>query len=102
MTSSLDLHLSGRKPSEATPCHNLDSLVASIQEAIPAIDVSRADQWTPEEKKAAVNAVAIENVLRTVQSVKNGSPTVAAMAERGDIAVSGCFYDISSGKVDFL
>lgn len=102
VTSSLDLHLSGRKPSEATPCHNLDSLVASIQEAIPAIDVSRADQWTPEEKKAAVNAVAIENVLRTVQSVKNGSPTVAAMAERGDIAVSGCFYDISSGKVDFL
>lgn len=102
VTSSLDLYLADKKPSEATPCKNLDALVASIQEAIPAIDLSRSSQWTPEEKQVSVNAIARENVRRSVQSVIDGSATIAQMARRGDIDVLGGFYDIASGEVEFL
>ena len=102
VTSAIDLYLARKKASEATPCHNLDSLVASIQEAIPGHKLPPNGDWTDWDKAASVNAVAKDNVIRSVESVLADSPTIAAMSDRGEIAVRGCFYNIGSGEVEFL
>ena len=102
VTSAIDLYLARKKASEATPCHNLDSLVASIQEAIPGHKLPPNGDWTDWDKAASVNAVAKDNVGRSVESVLADSPTIAAMSDRGVIAVRGCFYNIGSGEVEFL
>ncbi|MBX3434006.1 MAG: bifunctional SulP family inorganic anion transporter/carbonic anhydrase [Pirellulales bacterium] len=102
VTAAVDLHLACKKPSEATPCHNLDSLVANIQESIDPRALPRDCNWDGIDKKGVVDEVSRENVRRSVRAVLNQSQTIAEMAAKGKVAVIGAFYDLQTGEVEFF
>ncbi|PTS91024.1 carbonic anhydrase, partial [Flavobacterium sp. HMWF030] len=49
-----------------------------------------------------VDAVAKKNVLLTIQNIKDKSPILKEMAEKGEIKIVGAYYDLHSGEVIFL
>ena len=42
------------------------------------------------------------NVELTMQRIRESSPIVAELERTGAIKVVGCFYDVSTGGVEFL
>lgn len=49
-----------------------------------------------------VDAVAKHNVIHTMNDIFKKSNILKEMYENGDIAVAGAYYDLDSGKVEFL
>lgn len=43
-----------------------------------------------------------ENVRLAVDQIRSSEPVLAKMAAEGKLAVAGAYYDIESGKVDFI
>jgi carbonic anhydrase len=58
---------------------------------------------SPEQVKAdLVDAVARQNVLRTVKSVLQQSRTIHQLAVQGRLKVVGAMYDVDTGKIEFF
>lgn len=44
----------------------------------------------------------VENVRHGIETIKNNSPILSEMVERGELLIVGALYDVGSGKVEFL
>ncbi len=102
VNAAVDLLAAAKKASEATPCANLDGLVTEIQQAIDPRTVKQPDQWAPGEKAAYANEIARHNVMRTIKVIRERSETLNKLVLEGKIAIVGCLYDVTTGKVDFF
>ncbi len=102
VNAAVDLLAAAKKASEATPCCNLDGLVTEIQLAIDPLTLKRTDQWLPGEKAAYANEIARSNVMRTIKVIRERSRTLDRLVIEGKIAIVGCLYDVTTGKVDFF
>jgi carbonic anhydrase len=45
--------------------------------------------------------VSKENVILAIETIKQKSPVLKEMLDKGEIRISGCMYDLHSGKVEF-
>jgi len=89
-------------------CDNarLGHLTGIMKKIRPAVDAAKkaapvgAD--TSSSNPAFVNAVAVENVRRTLSSIRRHSPILADLEKSGQIRIVGGMYDIYSGKVSLL
>ncbi len=79
---------------------NLASITDPISHAVRDETQETTDRTSANE--AFVNRVAEINVRRTIEEIKRESPTLAAMAESGEIAIIGGMYDVVTGQVTFL
>jgi carbonic anhydrase len=50
---------------------------------------------------AFVDEVALANVRQGVQAIRNGSPILREMEDKGEIDIVGAMYDITTGKVSW-
>lgn len=48
-----------------------------------------------------VEDVAEANVRRNVQLIRDGSPILRQMEEKGEIMIVGAMYDVATGKVEW-
>ncbi len=102
VNAAVDLLAAAKKASEATPCGNLDGLVTEIQQAIDPRAVKQPDQWASGEKAAFANEMSRQNVIRTIRVIRERSATLDKLVLEGKIAIVGCLYDVTSGRVDFF
>jgi carbonic anhydrase/SulP family sulfate permease len=102
VTAAVDLLRKGKRAIEATGCEHLDALVTEIQQSVQAEKLPLDYQLQGPQWEAFVDAVALANVQRTVRLVHQRSRTLARLADEGQIAITGGFYDIRTGAVQFL
>jgi len=63
--------------------------------------VSGYDSDRSSKNNKFVRAVADKNVVLTVERIRERSPIIRDMINRGQIGVVGAMYDVHTGKVSF-
>ncbi len=85
-------------------CDNVEvgNLTAALYKIRPAV-LAVKDDGTPRSSKnsAFVEKVAAANVRHAVKQIRDRSPLLAAMLDKGEIGIVGGMYDLSTGKVVF-
>jgi carbonic anhydrase len=79
---------------------NLTRALANIKPAVAAVPGYESDRTS--KNPAFVQAVAEKNVELTLAKIRERSPILKAMADKGDIALAGAMYDVRSGEVAFM
>lgn len=85
---------------QATGLDNLPHLIDPLRRAVGMERDERADRTSHNE--AFVDRVATLNVRNVMQLIREGSPTLRDMVDRGEIGLMGGMYDVASGEVRFL
>jgi carbonic anhydrase len=78
---------------------NLSQLLAKIR---PAISQTSVSGRRTADNAAFVDAVARKNVELTVDRLRRRSTVIAELERAGALKITGCFYDLSTGNVEFL
>ena len=78
---------------------NLTQLLAKIRSAIA--QTTFPGQRTADDPKF-VDAVARKSVELTIVRLRKGSEVIAKLERSGAIKIVGCFYDVSTGGIEFL
>lgn len=79
---------------------NISKMLKKIN---PAIKMSREFVGQKTTKNDAyVDVVSKNNVLNTIETIKCKSYILNEMVEKGEIMISGAYYDMKSGRVTFL
>jgi carbonic anhydrase/SulP family sulfate permease len=98
--AALEFYQKKMTAEQATGCEHLDLLLEEMQKSI--------DPLTPptfssaEEKKKWVDVLARRHVSSTIALIREQSLALRRLEEEGTIAVVGAFYDVTTGKVEFL
>lgn len=79
---------------------NISIMLAKIK---PAIEMSQSFAGEKTTKNSAfIDLVSKNNVLNTIETIKRKSFILKEMAEKGEIMISGAYYDMKSGEVTFM
>jgi carbonic anhydrase len=79
---------------------NITAMLENIQPAIAALEDYPGEKTSA--NKDYVNLVTRKNIELTVLNIRAGSPVIAELEVRGDVAIVGALYDMNSGAVEFL
>jgi len=79
---------------------NASALLQKIRPAVRA--VSGGDKAKESTDKDFVKAVVKANVLKTIKDIRERSEVLADAEKAGKIKIVGAYYNLGSGKVDFL
>ncbi len=79
---------------------NLTQTLANIKPAVAAVSGYEADRSSKNAK--FVQAVAEKNVALTVARIRERSPILRDMAEKGQIGLTGAMYNVHDGRVTFM
>ncbi|MDJ0667640.1 MAG: carbonic anhydrase family protein [Desulfobacterales bacterium] len=79
---------------------NLTQTLANIKPAVAAVSGYEADRSSKNAK--FVQAVADKNVALTVARIRERSPILRDMAEKGQIGLTGAMYNVHDGRVTFM
>ena len=80
----------------------LGHLSALLQKLQPAVDAETTTASSRDSRNAGfVEKVAVLNVRLVIGLILERSAILREMAERGEIALIGGIYDVTTGKVDF-
>ena len=82
----------------------LGNLTHLLTHITPSVEAVKTPEGVDRSSKNLdfVNEVAVENVKRTIQDVKDKSPVLNEMYENKEIDIVGAMYDVKSGTVSFL
>jgi carbonic anhydrase len=78
---------------------NLTQLLAKIR---PAIAQTNYSGKRSADNGEFVDAVARKSVALTVDRIRKGSTVIADLERSGAVKLAGCFYDLSTGGIEFL
>jgi carbonic anhydrase len=78
---------------------NLTQLLAKIR---PAIAQTTFPGKRTADHPEFVDAVARKSVELTLERLRKGSAVLAELERSGAIKIVGCFYDLSTGRIEFL
>ena len=79
---------------------NLTQTLANIKPAVAAVPGFDSDRSSKNGK--FVQAVTDKNVVLTVARIRERSPILRGMADKGQIGIKGARYDVHTGKVTFM
>lgn len=81
----------------------LGLLTATLANLKPAVTAASKGDYAPKDSTNAkfVQAVADMNVKLTMQKLRDRSLVLRAMIDKGEIALVGAMYDITTGKTTF-
>ena len=74
---------------------NITPLLEKIQPAVRSIVKG---ELSPE----LIEEVSIKNVENSIDQIRERSPILKEMEDKGEIAIVGAIYDVASGSVEFL
>ena len=82
----------------------LGNITAMLEHIKPAVEMTTD---FPEEQRNIknleyVNEVVKNNVRHTIAEIRDNSSIIADMENNGEIKVLGAFYDVSTGRIEFL
>jgi carbonic anhydrase len=80
----------------------LGNLTALLSKIRPAVEATRYTGERSSKNYAFVDAVARENVVMTIASVRQRSPVLRDLESAGSIKIAGAMYDLETGVVEFL
>ena len=79
---------------------NITAMLAKIKPAVALSENFAGEKNSKNEMYT--NVVGKNNVLHTLETIKQRSPILKEMLDKGEIKMAGAFYDIKSGAVTFL
>jgi carbonic anhydrase len=79
---------------------NLTGLLEKIQPAVAAVQNVPGERNS--KNSAFVEAVSEANVRLTVERIRELSPILRDLESKGKIQITGCVYDLATGRVRFL
>lgn len=79
----------------------MGNLTALLSKLKPAIDRSNLSKWNGADAYDKTDFVARKNVFVSVEQIKQRSPILNDLYERGQISIVGAMYDIETGRVEF-
>ena len=79
---------------------NLTQTLANIKPAVAAVSGYDSDRSSKNDK--FVQAVTDKNVVLTVERIRERSPILRGMVDKGQIGLAGAMYDVHNGKVTFI
>ncbi|MBX9743131.1 MAG: hypothetical protein K2W99_06310 [Chthoniobacterales bacterium] len=81
---------------------HLNHLLAGIQQCIDPVIFSQEDLSTESKRKKYVDELARANVLATMRAVHQQSHALNRLAQEGKILIVGAFYDVGTGKIEWM
>ena len=98
--AAVDFFQRGVTAQQETGCEHLDLLLKEIQKSIETnMPFSFSSH---KEKSTYIDEVARRHVMATIYFIHQESPSLHRLAQEGKIAIVGAFYDVETGKVEFL
>jgi carbonic anhydrase len=79
---------------------SLTQTLSNIKPAVAAVPGFESDRSSKNGK--FVQAVADKNVVLTVERIRERSPILRGMVDKGQIGLAGAMYDVHNGKVTFM
>ena len=79
---------------------NLTQTLSNIKPAVAAVPGFESDRSSKNDK--FVQAVSDKNVVLTVDRIRERSPILRDMVDKGQIGLAGAMYDVHNGKVTFI
>jgi carbonic anhydrase len=81
----------------------LGNITAMLSKIKPAVVKSQDFKGEKSSKNDAyVDYVAKNNILIAIETIKQKSPILKEMAEKGEIKIVGAYYSLKTGEVIFL
>lgn len=102
VTAAVDFFESKVSIEKATGCQHLNVLLKDIQDLIDPATWSSQEFKVEENRKNYVDDLARRNVQHTMRLICEKSSSLAAAIQEGRVAIAGAFYDVATGKVEFL
>lgn len=81
---------------------HLTALLGKIRPAVEAVTEPADAALRTSGNPGFVDAVARENVRRTVEAIQSQSSVLSELRATAQIGIVGAMYDLGSGRVDFL
>lgn len=78
---------------------NITGLLSKIKPAIASVKNAGVKEENEEE---FVEAVSHENVKESIRQILDGSEIIKELVDSGEVGIIGAYYDVSTGKVEFL
>lgn len=81
----------------------MGNITAMLDKIEPAIDMTasyQGDRTT--NNNEYVTEVVNNNVLNTIEEMRDNSPIIAELERNGEVVIAGAFYDLDTGKVTFI
>lgn len=78
---------------------NITPMLAKIRPAVESI-IYNGERTSKNQE--FVHIACESNVKNTIDNIRNNSPILKEMEEKGEIKIVGAVYDMDNGKVDFL
>ncbi len=80
---------------------NLTALINKIEPAVAAVKEPKDESQRNSKNLEFVDNVSAQNVLLTIENIRERSRILVDMEKNGEIKIVGGMYDISTGAVDF-
>ncbi|MBE0653792.1 MAG: carbonic anhydrase [Bacteroidales bacterium] len=81
----------------------LGNLTATLKNLEPAVKaVTDVKENRNSKNNVFVQKIADKNVELTIDNIKNNSPIIREMYEKGELAIIGAMYDVETGEVTFV
>ena len=80
----------------------LGNITAMISKIAPAVKMTEYDGERNSKNQEFVHKVSENNVRNTMKKIREDSPILKEMEDKGEIKIIGALYDMDNGKVDFL
>ncbi len=80
----------------------LGNITAMLSKITPAVKMVDYDGDRSSKNQEFVHKVCESNVVNTIKEIREKSPILKEMEDKGEIKIVGATYDMDNGKVDFL
>jgi carbonic anhydrase len=102
VTAALQMSGSNSRSDQPGPSSNVGAIVSEIQQSIDRNTASEFASAKGNEQDRCIDAVARQNVQRTVREVLLRSNAIREAVEAGSVMVVGAMYDVKTGNVEML
>lgn len=79
---------------------NITAMLDKIEPAVEMTANYNGERTT--SNNDYVTAVVNNNVMNTIEEMRENSPIIAELERNGDVVIAGAFYDLDTGRVTFL
>lgn len=79
---------------------NIGSIVTAIRPAVALTESYTGEKSS--ENKEYVSRVSKNNVLHTIEMIRQNSPLLKEMEDNNEIKIVGAYYEMETGRVEFL
>ena len=80
----------------------LGNLTGLLEKIKPAVDAVKTDGVRNSGDKVFVEMVTKKNVLMTMKYIRENSPVLKELEDKGELKITGALYNTSTGEVEFF